>query len=65
MREESTAAELADLGVLGVGGADAVAFLQGQLSSDVTQLASEGSQLCGYHNPQGRAIAVLLSLIHI
>jgi tRNA-modifying protein YgfZ len=59
MLEQSNALELADLGVLSVRGADAVQFLQGQLSSDVTRLAAEGSQLCGYHNPQGRAIAVL------
>lgn len=59
MPEESNVVELADLGVLSVRGADAVQFLQGQLSSDVTQLPAEGAQLCGYHNPQGRVIAVL------
>jgi tRNA-modifying protein YgfZ len=59
MPEESQVVELADLGVLSVRGADAARFLQGQLSSDVTQLAAEGSQLAAYHNPQGRTIAVL------
>jgi tRNA-modifying protein YgfZ len=63
MPEESKAVELSDLGVLSVHGADAVRFLQGQLSSDVTELAAEGSQLAGYHNPQGRVIAVL-RLVH-
>ncbi len=54
-----SAIELADLGVLRVRGADAARFLQGQLSNDVTRLASQGSLLAGYHNPQGRAIAIL------
>lgn len=51
--------ELSELGVLRIAGADAVQFLQGQLSSDVAQLATEGSQLAGFHNPQGRAIALM------
>jgi len=56
---ESSAVELSELGVLSVRGADALRFLQGQLSSDVMQLAAERPQLAGYHNPQGRAIAVM------
>ncbi len=56
---ESAAIALADLGVLRVRGADAAPFLQGQLSNDMTRLASQGSLLAGYHNPQGRAIAIL------
>jgi tRNA-modifying protein YgfZ len=59
MLEESNVVELSDLGVLSAHGADAVPFLQGQLSSDVTRLEAEGSQLAGFHNPQGRAIAVM------
>jgi tRNA-modifying protein YgfZ len=59
MPEESNAVELSELGVLSVRGADAMQFLQGQLSSDLTRLEAEGSQLAGYHNPQGRAIAVM------
>jgi tRNA-modifying protein YgfZ len=51
--------ELADLGVLRLRGADAVRFLQGQVSNDVEKLSAERSQLAGYHNPQGRAIALL------
>jgi len=42
-----------------VHGADAVSFLQGQLSNDVTKLATAQPLLAGLHNPQGRAIAVL------
>ncbi|MGH8218046.1 MAG: YgfZ/GcvT domain-containing protein [Steroidobacteraceae bacterium] len=55
--------ELDDLGVLRVRETDAERFLQGQLSNDVTRLAREGSLLAGFHNPQGRAIA-LLRLVH-
>ena len=51
--------ELGDLGVLRFRGVDAVRFLQGQVSNDVERLSAERSQLAGYHNPQGRAIALL------
>lgn len=47
------------LGVLHVRGADAIAFLQGQVSNDVAQLSSAQALLAGYHNPQGRVIALL------
>lgn len=50
---------LGDLGVLRFRGADAVRFLQGQVSNDVERLSAERSQLAGYHNPQGRTIALL------
>jgi tRNA-modifying protein YgfZ len=46
------------LGVLRVRGADAGAFLQGQLSNDMTRLSAQRSLLAGYHNAQGRAIAL-------
>jgi tRNA-modifying protein YgfZ len=47
------------LGILRARGADAISFLQGQLSNDVTRLESGQLQLSGYHTPQGRAIALL------
>jgi tRNA-modifying protein YgfZ len=47
------------LGVLRVRGADALSFLQGQLSNDMTLLGAQRSLLAGYHNPQGRVIALL------
>jgi folate-binding protein YgfZ len=50
---------LEDLGVVRMRGPDAVAFLQGQLSNDIAQLSAERSLLAGYHNPQGRTIALL------
>jgi hypothetical protein len=50
---------LEDLGVITLRGPDVVRFLQGQLSADVEQLRPERSVLGGYHNPQGRVIALL------
>jgi folate-binding protein YgfZ len=50
---------LADPGVVRVQGADAVRFLQGQVSNDVALLAPGNSMLAGLHNPQGRVIALL------
>jgi folate-binding protein YgfZ len=51
--------ELDYLGMVRLRGADAVKFLQGQLSNDVARLDAEHSLLAGYHNPQGRTIALL------
>ncbi len=50
---------LESLGALAVRGRDAISFLQGQLSNDLTRLAAERSLLAGYHNPQGRVLALL------
>jgi len=59
MPHSSASIELAELGVLRIRGADAVRFLQGQLSNDLTRLGPGRALMAGYHNPQGRAIAVL------
>ena len=59
MRSECNSVSLDSLGVLRVRGADAVSFLQGQVSNDVTRLAADRSLLAGYHNAQGRVIALL------
>ncbi|HUL18841.1 MAG TPA: hypothetical protein VLV29_06185 [Steroidobacteraceae bacterium] len=47
------------LGALRLRGADVGAFLQGQLSNDMTRLSAQRALLAGYHNAQGRAIALL------
>ena len=47
------------LGVLRLRGADVGTFLQGQLSNDMTRLSEERALLAGYHNAQGRVIALL------
>ena len=53
------ATSLDDLGALRVQGADAVKFLQGQLSNDVARLSRSQPLLAGLHNPQGRVVALL------
>jgi tRNA-modifying protein YgfZ len=50
---------LDDLGALRASGRDVVPFLQGQLSADVARLGAGQSLLAGYHNPQGRVLALL------
>jgi folate-binding protein YgfZ len=64
MCSEWNSVSLDSLGVLRARGADVVSFLQGQLSNDVALLGPERSLLAGYHNPQGRVIA-LLRLIQV
>jgi folate-binding protein YgfZ len=59
MNSPLKSAALDSLGLLRARGADVVPFLQGQLSNDLAQLCAGGSLLAGYHNPQGRTIAVL------
>jgi folate-binding protein YgfZ len=64
MHAESIPASPDSLGVLRARGTDVVQFLQGQLSNDLSRLGPESSLLAGYHNPQGRVLA-LLRLVHI
>ena len=59
MSKEWNLIGLDDLGVLRFRGAEAQKFLQGQVSNDVDKLSAERSQLAGYHNPQGRVIALV------
>jgi folate-binding protein YgfZ len=47
------------LGVLRVGGKDAVRFLQGQLTSDTRLLADGRTQFSACNTPQGRVVALL------
>jgi hypothetical protein len=58
-RPVGTAAPLPFLGVLRVGGPDAAAFLQGQLTNDVRLLAGGRTQLSALNTPQGRVVALL------
>ena len=59
MRRELSTAALDALGVLRARGPEAMSFLQGQLSNDLTRLATDRALFAGYHNPQGRVIALL------
>ncbi len=55
--ELPTLAALPELGVILVSGADAVPFLQSQLTNDVARLAPNQVQLSGYCTPKGRLLA--------
>lgn len=48
----------ANVGVVSVGGSDAGAFLQGQLTCNVASLAPGSSRLCGWCDARGRLRAV-------
>jgi len=52
-------APLLHLGVVRAAGADADAFLQGQLSNDVRRLGATRAQLSSYSSPKGRLLAVM------
>jgi tRNA-modifying protein YgfZ len=55
---------LPHLGLLRFTGADAAAFLQGQVSNDTARLAGGHALLCALSSVQGRVIAVLTLLPH-
>ncbi len=59
MVNESQADAARAFGLLRFRGPDARKFLQGQLSNDMALLAAERLTLAGYHNPQGRVLALL------
>ena len=52
--------DLSVLGLIAVSGDDAITFLQGQLTSDVRQLASGRMQYSGMCTPKGRLLASFL-----
>lgn len=54
-------ADLSHLGLLRVGGEDAVTFLQGQVTNDVKLLDGSNSHYSGYCNPKGRLLAIFLA----
>lgn len=58
-REHSIVCDEIDLGLLEFAGPDAAAFLQSQLSSDVTALSEGRTQLSSYNSPKGRMLANL------
>ena len=53
-------ADLSHLGLLGVTGEDAQAFLQAQLSCDISALGDEAAGLGAYCSPKGRMLANFL-----
>lgn len=55
---------LKDAGLIQVEGAEAAAFLHGQLSSDIANLASDQLRRSGYCTPKGRLLADFLVFMH-
>jgi folate-binding protein YgfZ len=55
---------LTHLGLLRFSGADAITFLQGQVSNDTRPLSGGAPVLAAYSTPQGRVVAVLRLLPH-
>src|SRR5579871_4328176 len=51
--------DLSHAGLIRTEGPDAVAFLQGQLSTDIEQLNDEVCQLSSWNNAKGRVITLL------
>ena len=60
--------DLNHLGLLEISGADAVTFLQGQVTNDVTLLAGQDNvsvaHYSAYCNPKGRMLALFLAFAH-
>jgi tRNA-modifying protein YgfZ len=57
-RDTAIVSDLAALTVLTVTGADTPAFLQGQLTNDVTQLADGASHFSAWCSPKGRVLVI-------
>ncbi len=55
---------LAHLGILRFTGADALSFLQGQVSNDTQPLSDSTPVLAAYSTPQGRVLALIYLLPH-
>ena len=51
---------LDDLAVFEVAGADALSFLQGQITNDISSLGPEQAKLAGYCTAQGRLLATMV-----
>lgn len=57
-RDDDVLVELSELSLIRAHGADALGFLNGQLSNDLRRLDDAHSQLSSYNSPKGRMLAV-------
>lgn len=62
--QTNTLCDLMHLGLLEIGGADAVNFLQGQVTNDVKLLSGNNAHFTGYCTPKGRLLALFLAFSH-
>ncbi len=60
----NTLCDLSHLGLLEISGADAVTFLQGQVTNDVKLLIGSNAHYSAYCNPKGRMLALFLAFAH-
>jgi tRNA-modifying protein YgfZ len=60
----SSASPLPHLGMLRFSGADALGFLQGQVSNDTRRLGSGNPLLAAYSSPQGRVVTLIYLVPH-
>jgi tRNA-modifying protein YgfZ len=60
----TSASPLTHLGMLRFSGADALSFLQGQVSNDTRRLAAGNPLLAAYSSPQGRVLALIYLVPH-
>ncbi|HSH53692.1 MAG TPA: folate-binding protein [Methylotenera sp.] len=56
--------DLSHLGLLELQGADALTFLQGQVTNDIKLLNGHNAHYTGYCNPKGRLLALFLTFSH-
>jgi tRNA-modifying protein YgfZ len=56
--------DLSHLGLLEMSGADAVTFLQGQVTNDVKLLVGNNAHYTAYCNPKGRMLTLFLAFAH-
>jgi len=61
---ETIICDLSHLGLLQIQGADAVTFMQGQVTNDVKQLNGSNAHYTGYCTPKGRLLALFLAFAH-
>jgi tRNA-modifying protein YgfZ len=64
MTDSASSGRLAHMGALRFTGADALSFLQGQLSNDTQRLSERIAVLAAYSTAQGRVLALIYLLPH-
>ncbi len=64
LSDETVICDLSHLGLLQLDGADAVTFLQGQVTNDVKLLNGLSAHYSGYCSPKGRMLALFLAFAH-
>lgn len=64
LASDTVMCDLSHLGLLQIDGADAISFLQGQVTNDIKQLDGNSAHYSGYCTPKGRMLALFLAFSH-